>query len=238
MVILLEFFDKRFKLYRLNFPLQLVDLYGDIVTVFGLEAHKQNNLCRVKYILPKDGDFGNLSKWELHIDEREVPPWWNYERARRVLDSEIEKMLVDDRREVLAGGTYLLYKNAMVSKCVSARILGISGLARISNIWDTKIWNVYDQTEINHLHSNVRIQNVRGSAVISYVGGNSWILDIYDYVQIRDVGGSAMIWHAHDNVKIKNVSGNATFRNVAMRKVCQDKRANKVFIKEYRYISY
>ena len=99
----------------------------------GEASYFAGNICRVEFTPPEDfTKVSDLSLWQLHVDEKEKPDWFDEANARENLEGRVRRMIVTDARGTLLGGCWILEGvSASVSKLVHGRIAGIANGASL-----------------------------------------------------------------------------------------------------------
>jgi hypothetical protein len=167
----------------------MVDSHSELVRLFDLKDTKVGKFAKVE-LTPGD-NWLDVSKWNWRIDENTRPAWLDdvESQAEKKLRAIAKSMLiVDETRDLIVDGCYILGGKAVVNEIKAGRIL-----------------SVRDSATINYVRDSATIKDVGGSATIKDVGGSA---------TIKDVGGSATINYVRDSATINYVGGSATIKDV------------------------
>jgi hypothetical protein len=157
--------------------------------------------ARVEYS-PKDVTKPwELDGYKLRLDEERAPDWWNEHIAEDVaekLRAHVETLIVNDEREILIGGHYIIGPKARIGLIKEAVIRGVAAGAHISDIRGGTISNISGGT-ISDI-SGGTISNISGGTISNISGGT-----------ISDISGGTIsnIWGG----TISNIRG-GTISNI------------------------
>jgi len=114
------------------------DNHEDLIDLFQLNDNTlRQNFVRVEY--NPIGEIDELSKYNLKIDESNIPDWFEKvkEKAERKLAVIVKNMIVKDNKKILIGNAFIVCGNAKIKNIKTARIISICGSAQVKYICDS-----------------------------------------------------------------------------------------------------
>jgi len=119
----------------LIFPAEYTDNHIDIIELKDL-ADNGRDLVKLE-CTPIDLRFDDLSSYVFKVDQPDLPSWWNEhikQRAKETMMRRIGNMIVDDSRQILLGGCWILTGNARICLMKNSRIVLMTGSSRIEQM--------------------------------------------------------------------------------------------------------
>ena len=93
---------------------------------------------RVEFTPPADvKEIADEAKWTLNVDEVGLPDWWEEKRAaiRSDLWARIKRMMINDERECLIGGSWIILSGAKIRRMIGSRIVLVAKDADLSGAY-------------------------------------------------------------------------------------------------------
>ena len=149
---------------------EFTDLHKDLIALYGIDDKRRSaeiaKFVRVEFYPDDSADLDNPEKYVLRLDETQAPAWWDAERkeaAANELKAIIERMIVDDNREILVDGSYILTKNASVKRivhCLIPAMFGKVGVMRESS----NVGAMLGSSKVGEMWESSNVGEMRGSS--------------------------------------------------------------------------
>ena len=184
----------------------VTDSHEDLIELSGAndstDSAFRRPFVRQEFTPPTDGDILDLSRWDLCVDEEDVPNWLSEERSRREWEALVKGMILVQNRKMILRGCWIVAPGVEIGECKNtariAALLGklnyVGGSARIGKVYGSaSIGRVYGSARIGRVYDSARIGKVYGSASIGGVYDSAIIGGVYDSAVIGGVHGSALV---------------------------------------------
>ena len=118
------------------------DSHEDLVNFYSLNDTKDiPDFVRVEFYPDDFVDYVNAEKYLLHIDEQNVPVWFNEELQKQVVDdlrSIINRVIIKDKKiKCLLSGVYILCGNTQVDYIKNCRVFIMTDKANVGVMWES-----------------------------------------------------------------------------------------------------
>ena len=105
--------------------------HEDLIRLFNINDSQVNcdKFIRVEFCPDDYNDLPNISKYNLKVDEENIPDWFEQHRefAENKLRDIIKNRIITSDQKILTGGLYVISKDVIVNKVVNAYIYYNSG---------------------------------------------------------------------------------------------------------------
>jgi hypothetical protein len=102
--------------------------HNDLADIFSLRDNG-HNAVPVEFYPDDVKDYDKPEVYKLHLDA-ERPSWWDDELAERITSefrSRVERMIIRDKRPIIADGCWILVDGAEVGRMIGGRIAIMHG---------------------------------------------------------------------------------------------------------------
>ena len=195
---------------------EFTDSHEDLIALYGIDDKRRSaeitKFVRVKFYPTNLIDLAEPEKYVLRLDENQAPAWWDDERkeaAAGELKAIIERMIVDDNREILVGGSYILTKNASVKRivhCLIPVMFGKVGVMRKSS----NIGEMLGSSNIGEMLGSSNVGVMRESSNIGEMWGSSKVGVMRESSNISVMRGSSnvSVMRESSNISVMRESSN------------------------------
>ena len=123
-----------------------IDSHEDIIQLHSLKESKMRNWVRIEFYPENDEDLGDLSKYELKIDDSHFD-WIDKIRDKWIskLKAKLKRVIITEDTFLLSSGTYILSGKILINKLLYCRIYH-AGHSTIKNAWYSTIENAGHST--------------------------------------------------------------------------------------------
>ena len=152
------------------------------------EAKYLEKFCRVEYTPPENlKDIEDLSKWNLKVDECEIPSWFDVDKARNLIENKVSSMFIKEDRKILLGGCWIIL-GGNINKIKNSKVIYLGGEAKVGNIYDSaKVGNICGSAKVECIYNSAKVGNICGSAQVEYISDSAEILKKEKSVKIGKV---------------------------------------------------
>lgn len=139
----------------------MTDSHEDLIAYFGLrDDNHLDHFVRVEYRPYDTGDLPNVEKYNLIVDEGEVPNWFNEFR-----ESTVEKMraivsryiLRDVERKIILDGCWIITGKSIIDRLKGGRIILLDG---------GTVREVRDGGTVQNVQGGGTVQNVQDGGTV------------------------------------------------------------------------
>ena len=168
-----------------NFLSAIVMQNGDLITnPFLTDSHEdllqannirdglaqQGTFARIEFLPPKDHSaLQDLSTWTLEVDEQVEPIWFDHAAVRAKLEDRVRRMIIDDERDFLLGGVWILAGGAKIKKVKNSRIVFMLGGSQVGRMW-----------------GNSQVGEMWYSSQVGWMVGNSLVKKLHDRARLPE----------------------------------------------------
>jgi len=163
--------------------------------------------CRVEFT-PTDfnKNLNDINNWRLDVDESSIPSWFNEEIVTNKLWTIISDMFVQDKRETLQNGCFILLDGAEIGEVKNCRIQYMLGNSKITFLRGNSIVKVMRRnSSIGTIEWNSTVWTMYGSSCIGIMEENSEIRIMWDNSKIETMVGSSKIGIMRDSSSLGSV---------------------------------
>ena len=189
------------------------------------EAKYLEKFCRVEYTPPENlKDIEDLSKWNLEVDECEIPSWFDVDKARNLIENKVSSMFIKEDRKILLGGCWIIL-GGNINKIKNSKVIYLGGEAKVGNIYDSaKVGNICGSAKVECISGSAQVEYISGSAKVEYIYGfakvrniydSAEVGDIYDSAKVGNISGSAQVEYIYNSAKVGHISGSAEVGNIS-----------------------
>jgi hypothetical protein len=156
---------------------KLTTSHEDIIDEFLLKDNSLvENICRVEFYPNKKKDVFYPDKYKLHIDEQNIPDWFDIEKQEAVsnqLKDIITNMIISDTSKILIGGAYILL-NAKVEKLQNCIVYFMSDTSSIGKMSGTSsIGEMYDTSSVGKMNDTSSVGEMSGTSSVGEMSDRS-----------------------------------------------------------------
>jgi len=190
------------------------DSHEDLIANRGLADNGRGGFVRVELTL-SSLDYADLEAYTLRIDCLHRPEWFDEQagaRVEHILRGCIKRMLVDDQRDMLLGGCWILHNAAHIKRVHNARIVAMQDSARIGEVrgvaWidrmldSARIERMLDSTRIGAMWDSARVDRMLGSARVDRMLHLAQVGEMWGSARVREMLDSARIGEMWDSTRI------------------------------------
>ena len=134
------------ELYHNNF----LDSHEDLIDLYGLNDNGiRDNFIRIEYYPIGTERLDDIKKYELHIDENEIPEWFDdtmKNKIERKLKTIIKGMIISDNKKIIVGKSVILTGDAVINKIQNCVVLAMYENSQVNVM--------YDNSQVNEMYEN------------------------------------------------------------------------------------
>ena len=154
---------------------EFTDSHEDLIIVNNLREGYGTNYCenfaRVEFTPPEDtSNILKLSLWELKLDQKDEPSWWDEDKVRGKLEALVSSHILKDvRKPILFGGWYILTGETHIGEICHTRIISMHDSSRIGNAYSASvIEHMHDSSKVERLYATSKVSSMCDSSEIGY----------------------------------------------------------------------
>ena len=158
--------------------------------------------CRVEFI-PRDPtkNLNDIHNWNLSIDESNIPEWLSVEMITNKLWTIISGMFVQDKRETLQDGCYILLDGAEVKDVNNCRIQYMTGNSKVEAMrGSSKVWV---------MKGNSEVETMRGSSKVGVMWENSKVGVMWENSKVETMWDNSKVGVMWENSKVEAMMGSS-----------------------------
>ena len=168
--------------------------HSELCTIFGLKDGARLNFARVEFSPENLGTAHDVSTYKLRLDEERTPEWWNeevHDHVAQRLKSYVERIIVNDKRDLLIGGQFVLGPKAQVNTVKEAVISAMVDGSTVDTISGGTVNDIWGGT----------VDTISGGTVIAIWGGTIHnVSDLYGMPNIKHAAAGCIL---KDDRKVK-----------------------------------
>jgi hypothetical protein len=208
------------------------DSHEDLISVNNIKDGNVQlygqGFARFEFTPPKNSKtIGDISTWNFHIDENVIPNWAteNFQEIRAKIERIVNRMFINDERQLLLGGCWILLENAEIVAAKCTKIAHMSGNSVVNNMsGNSVVNNMYDNSVVNNMYGNSVVNNMYDNSVVNNMSDNSVVNNMYDNSVVnsmsgnsvvKDMSGNSVVNNMSDNSAVKYMSGNSVVNNMS-----------------------
>jgi len=169
----------------------VTDSHNDLFDIYNL---REQQCTPVEFLLGTDPT--DVSTYTFRFDA-ERPAWADDEWVERIKAEwtrRIEKMIVRDKRKILAGGCWILGDGAVVGQTISVRLVVMQGTSQVGGMWGTSQVGVMQGTsQAGVMWGTSRVGEMRDSSQVGVMWGTSRVGEMRDSSQVGVMQGTSQV---------------------------------------------
>ena len=165
----------------------LIDSHEDIIDYFNIQDTQMQHIVRVEFFPIEKEDLINIDRYNLKVDEQEIPEWFNEHKESVIerLKLIIKNCILKESRKI-AIGAVIIGDGITVHRLINANVK-FAGNSTIKDAGNSTIKDAGYSTIENAGHSTIK--DARYSTIEN--AGNSTIKDA-GHSTIKDAGNSTI----------------------------------------------
>jgi len=179
---------------------KLIKKYNLVDNEIGLYSEK---FCRIEFIpIGHTKSINNKDNWRLIVDESSIPHWFNKEIIMNKLWTIISNMFIQDKRETLQEGCFILLDGAEVENVNNCNIPYMVG--------NSKVGILRGSSKIETMWENSTVEIMRGNSKVVSMKENSKIETMWETSEVRVMRGNSKVVSMKENSKVGIMRENST----------------------------
>ena len=151
---------------------ELIKKYNLVDDEIGLYSEK---FCRIEFIpIGHTKSINNKDNWRLIVDESSIPHWFNKEIIMNKLWTIISNMFIQDKRETLQEGCFILLDGAEVENVNNCNIPYMVGNSKVGILrGSSKIETMWETSEVRVMRRNSKVVSMKENSTVEDMWENS-----------------------------------------------------------------
>ena len=190
-----------------------IDSHEELIEKFNIHDGpcQLDRFCRIEFIPPPD-DWSKLfdtSAWKLRVDDKFTPEWFSHEKIRLQLISKVQTLLIQEERNKLEGGCWILGSGAKIKEAKDvlirwmvkdASIENLTGHSSIDSMLDSSsIKEMRDFSEVGVMYNHTKIGIMHDQSEVGWMCHCSRVMEKRDNSKIKLIWSSAKVIRTYDN---------------------------------------
>ena len=144
---------------------ELIKKYNLVDDEIGLYSEK---FCRIEFIpIDHTKSINNKDNWRLIVDESSIPHWFNKEIIMNKLWTIISNMFIQDKRETLQEGCFILLDGAEVENVNNCNIPYMVGNSKVGILrGSSKIETMWETSEVRVMRGNSKVVSMKENSKV------------------------------------------------------------------------
>jgi hypothetical protein len=157
------------------------DHHSDLMAIFGLKDSSEKHFVRIEFTPPSDlKTVTDVSTWNFDLDEQRRPGWFDEEdegECRKKLESIISSHIVNNDRDVLVDGPWILTGDAKVNRVISGRIALMLGSSNVGEMWESsKVGAMRESSNVGAMRESSNVGEMWGSSKVGAMRESSKVI--------------------------------------------------------------
>jgi len=206
---------------------ELIKKYNLVDDEISLYSEK---FYRIEFIpIGHTKSINNKDNWRLIVDESFIPHWFNKEIIMNKLWTIISNMFIQDKRETLQEGCFILLDGAEVenvNNCNIPYMVGNSkvgilrGSSKIETMWETsevrvmrrnsKVVSMKENSKVVSMKENSEVKVMRGNSKVEVMKGNSKVETMWENSTVEIMRENSTVETMKENSKVETMWENST----------------------------
>ena len=188
---------------------QFTDSHEDLLAANNIRdgLAQQGTFARIEFTPPEDlSTIQDLATWNLKVGEKVEPDWFDAPAVRAKLEDRVRRMFIDDEREFLLGGVYILLDGAKIKKVKNSRIVMMLGSSQVGAMRGSSMVRVMgDSSMVRVMRSSSQVGEMSGSSQVGEMLDSSQVGEMYHNSQVGKMWDSSMVRVMRDSSLVKKL---------------------------------
>ena len=153
---------------------QWVDSHEELVTLNNLRDNGRESFVRIEYI-PKERKLYDIDNYELVVDERETPEWFEQyrDKVERKMRLIIKNMIVSKDTELIVGRRVIVKPGVNIQTIKSCVIEALENSRVNKMLGDSRVNMMWENSKVNKMLENSRVNKMLGDSKVNMMWDNS-----------------------------------------------------------------